>query len=218
VQILEEDIIPFVPHGVMQVIQEYGPDGDNEALTREVLEEGVRRTMETLGKLWEVFGVSASPEAEAYLREDHYLRIYGDGRGVWVQEKGRDIKLLLYDLKPFERAPLIFHAYPGLVVIDDPWLMGAKGRAYFRADSTEDPEALEFSLERAQYLRPFLPAIGLEDLEDAFRVLRGLREGERRMEGPYVLVRGNDFWIFRRRPCPQKPNHTRTPRRIKGGV
>ncbi len=199
VQILEEDIIPFVPHGVMQVIQEYGLDGTEE-LTREVLEEGVRRTMETLGKLWEVFGVSAPPEAEAYLREDHYLRIYGDGRGVWVQGKGRDIKLPLSDLEPFEGAPLILHAYPGLVVMDDPWFMGAKGRAYFRADSTEDPEALEVSLERAQYLRPFLPAMGLEDLEKAFRALRELREGERRMEGPYVLVRGDDFWTFRRGP------------------
>ncbi len=69
-----------------------------------------------------------------------------------------------------------------------------------RADSTEDPEALEVSLQRAQYLRPFLPAMGLEDLENAFRVLRGLREGERRMEGPYVLVRGDDFRIFRRGP------------------
>jgi hypothetical protein len=200
VEILEEDTLPFVPHGVVKVIREYGLDGDTEALTREVLEEGVKRTMETLGKLWEVFGVSAPPEAEAYLREDHYLRIYGDGRGVWVQGKGRDIKLSLYDLEPFERAPLIFHAYPGLVVMDDPWFMGAKGRAYFRADSAKDPEALEVSLERAQYLRPFLPAIGLGDLEDAFRVLGKLREGERCVEGAYVLVRGDDFWIFRRGP------------------
>jgi len=200
VQFLEEDILPFVPHGVVKVIREYGLDGDTEALTREVLEEGVKRTMETLGKLWEVFGVSAPAEAEAYLREDHYLRIYGDRRGVWVQGKGRGIKLSLYDLEPFERAPLIFHAYPGLVVMEDPWFMGAKGRAYFRADSTEDPEALEVSLERAQYLRSFLPAIGLEDLENAFRALRELREGEKRMEGPYVLVRGDDFWIFRRGP------------------
>jgi hypothetical protein len=48
--------------------------------------------------------------------------------------------------------------------------------------------------------KPFLPAIGLGDLEDAFRVLGELREGERRMEGAYVLVRGDDFWIFRRGP------------------
>jgi hypothetical protein len=200
VQILEEDIIPFVPHGVAKVIQAYGLEGDTGRLTQEILEGGIRRTMKTLERLWEVLGVSAPPEAEAYLREDHYLRIYGDGRGVWVQGKGRDIKLLLSDLEPFERGPLIFHAYPGLVVMDDPWFMGAKGRAYFRADSAKDPEALEVSLEKAQYLRSFLPAIGLGDLEDAFRVLGKLREGERRVEGPYVLVRGDDFWIFRRGP------------------
>jgi hypothetical protein len=200
VQILEEDILPFVPHGVIKVIQEYGLDGDTETLTREVLEEGVKRTIRTLGKLWEVFGVSAPPEAEAYLKEDHYLRIYGDGRRVWVQGKDRDIKLPLSDLKPLERAPLIFHAYPGLVVMEDPWFMGAKGRAYFRADTNEDPEALEVSLERAQYLRPFLLDTGLGDLEDAFRVLGGLRESERRMEGAYVLVSGDDFCIFRRGP------------------
>jgi hypothetical protein len=200
VQRLEEDIIPFVPHGVVQVVQEYGLDGDTEVLTKELLEEGVRRTAKTLEKLWEIFGVSAPPEAEVYLKEDHYLRIYGDERGVWAQGKGRGIKLPVSDLKPFERAPLIFHAYPGLVVIEDAWLIGARGRAYFRVDSTEDPEALEISLERAQYLRPFLPAIGLGDLENALRVLGELREGERRMEGPYVLVRGDDFWIFRRGP------------------
>jgi hypothetical protein len=200
VQILEEDIIPFVPHGLVKVIQERTLEGDTEALTREVLEEGVKRTTKTLEKLWEVFGVSAPPEAGAYLREDNYLRIYGDGRGVWVQGKSRDIKLPVSDLKPFERVPLIFYAYPGLVVIEDPWLMGARGRAYFRADSTEDPEALEVSLERARYLRSFLPAIGLGDLENALRVLGRLREGERRMEGPYILVRGDDFWIFRRGP------------------
>jgi len=200
VQILEEDILPFVPHGVVKVIQEHGLDGDTERLTQEILEEGVRRTMKTLRKLWETFGVSAPPEAEVYLKEDHYLRIYGDERRVWVQGKGRDIKLPVSDLKPFERAPLIFHAYPGLVVMEDSWFMGAKGRAYFWADSAEDPEAVETSLERAQYLRPFLPAIGLGDLENAFRVLGELREGERRMEGPYVLVRGDGFWIFRRGP------------------
>ncbi len=46
VRILEEDLLPFTPSEVAVAAQELGIEGDIGAISRQVLEEGVRRSME----------------------------------------------------------------------------------------------------------------------------------------------------------------------------
>jgi hypothetical protein len=104
--------LPFTPKEVAIAAQELGIEGDIEAISREVLEEGVRRSMEAVRGLREAFGELPYPEAvmEERLREGGWLEaalsreglsMYGlEGRGD--SRRGADHKKNDLSLAGFE--------------------------------------------------------------------------------------------------------------------
>jgi hypothetical protein len=74
-------------------------------------------------------------------------------------------------------------------------LSAREGRALFRDRGLENVRG---ALGVAKAFRPLFRAWGLGDLEEALGALAGLKDGEARTEGPYVLVREGDLFALRR--------------------
>jgi hypothetical protein len=74
-------------------------------------------------------------------------------------------------------------------------LSAREGRVFFRDRGLENVRG---ALKVAWSFRPLFAAWGLQDLEEALEALAGLRDGEVRREGRYVLVREGDLFALRR--------------------
>jgi hypothetical protein len=212
-RILENDLRPFVEEEVYGLLKAgkvpVEPD-TSRALARKALDEGMKRTRSVLKELWEILDTPPPPKAAKWLRKGGVLEVYGPsskGKTVeaWVNIRGKEIHEVEWRSFFCERLRGVnLYARAGLVVLSfhtDSYITGdlyiTKERAFgiFRRS-----EALEEVLERAQRLSPLLERLGVPDLERALRVLKGLEEGENRVEGPYVLLREGGRWIVRRGP------------------
>ncbi len=207
---LKEEAVPFSAAGVQEATDALGIEGDLKALTQRVMVEGARETVEALGRFFQVLG-SPCPDIylsrmEKYLREDGEVRavsrVSGGMPGIDVRVMDvyrRTIDLLCFPLpdpKPFARLDL--HAGPGLIALYDRHDFGVMGdRVFFKARSRG---RLTEVLETARALEPFFSAVGLDSLPKALGALKGLGRGKSRMEGPYVLAMGEDFWVMRKGP------------------
>lgn len=72
---------------------------------------------------------------------------------------------------------------------------GWSGEAFF---ITHKEVALEEALKTVISLRPVLLAMDLSDLEDGLAALRGMKNGERRIEEGYTLIRDGEVWFLKR--------------------
>jgi len=206
VQFLEDNLLSFTPKHVVVAVQELEIKGDIEALSREVLEEGVRRSMKAIEGLKETFGELPYPES---LLEEH-LRGGGGvavgfskkepsmkglaGRVDLIQDAGLKEANLFLSHNDQLSGNLYFTAWPGVpkAYLDN--LHAARGRAFFRERECD----LERALKNVRALRPLFASLELSDLEGAVEALVNLKDGEARMEGDYVLARGGEVYALRK--------------------
>ena len=193
-------------------VREVAPGEDPEGVAKKVLavvQERVRRTasgvLESLG--------SDDPRAgrvlERALLSGRHVEIWCSllppeppsglpKRVAVVQVQGRKDPLVLPPPKEdFLRAVLAGNK-AGEVAAHFGVLSGLsarEGRALFRDRGLENVRG---ALRAARSFRPLLAAWGLQDLEGALEALAGLRDGEVRQEGPYVLAREWDLFALRR--------------------
>jgi hypothetical protein len=170
------------------------------AFTRKVLDEARRWTEGVLDGFWEALGVASPPaEVAEALKERGRVKLWCPwGRkgplgtvSAFVQVSSGD-RYLRKELDlplPGPACPKTFvlHAHAGRVEVDiPPRFFARKERALFR---TRDPRRINKTLGEVAPLRPLLEAMGLPGLEEALEALAGLKNGEIRQKGPYLLVR-----------------------------
>jgi hypothetical protein len=208
IELLEGERYSFTPEGVKVLMGRYDLElrEDFDTLAQAVAEEGLRRTVAPLSKLWDVLGTPPLPQVEKGLEEGKAVRVWcvkpatkgqervevsvAGGLGSGASER---FHFPLPDSLPEN---LDVDAGTGWVTLYTPsGLLATNGRAFFKARDRSD---LERALETAKVLRPVLSAMDLPDLGDALGELEGLKHGEVRMEGPYVLVRTGSYWALRR--------------------
>jgi hypothetical protein len=168
--------------------------------------DGIMTAKEKLEALWEAFDVSSPPpEVEEALE-----------RGWWVSLRHfrgeRELRVVANNsLPPWEK--LQFHLFSDRLDLRRfpsavfqlrkgefeaeifPEVFLGKGVAYFR---TFSEESLKEALKNVTHFRPFLRKAGLSDLVLALKSLLGLKEGEARREGGYVLARGETLRVLGR--------------------
>jgi len=158
---------------------------DEEGLVEEDrVEEGIRKDLEE-----EVADKKNPPEGEPTEEMALEVRFVRELDGLIV-ESGYT---LLSASGPFKT--LVAKIKPGLVEIGiGSSLHAVNNRVFFEGKSLEDVEG---ALKGVEALRPYFSRVDLADLDKAFLALRGLEEGEARLEGSYLLAR-NERWFLRR--------------------
>jgi hypothetical protein len=198
-----------LPREAQRVGQKLASEGiELDILTEQVLQEAWRRMEGPLGALWEALGVPPSPQAEEALRKGYWLRV--SSRGSSWQQPGRvQVEVTgggetSYHEVPGRRHPeFSLEAWAGRIEVKTPFgLLLRRKRAFLYAP---DPKRVKEALRWARTLHPFLSALGLEDLERALLALTKLRDGDIRMEGPYLLARRGNLRVLRRGLLLQNP-------------
>jgi len=201
-QKLEENTYRFTPAGVKTAIRDLGlkVEGDLEELVDKVLEQGWRETKQALEGLWKALGVSYPPEVQEVLRRGGWIQLWRshflDERSVLLQLEGRGAVSHSLPSRSSPLTPFSLKAWGGRVEVHvPPALFARRGRAYLR---TSKRKQVELALQGVERLRPLFEALGLADLEEAIEALLGLKDGEARQEGPYILLRRGNFHLLRR--------------------
>jgi len=213
IEVLEARARPFFPEDIEGAIErcDLGVEESLEGLTREVMAEGVRRSVGALRKFSDVFQVPLPLlEVEKALRERgvvllettsgvknpglkvEFRRAYGKTIGEVVNT----LHLPLSDLELPSSMELC--VWPGLSYLRlGHSLKAVRGRAFFIGRSEEETEK---TAQDIKALAPFLPAMDLGGLAEAFDALMELENNEAKVEGPHILARGVDSWALRRGP------------------
>ncbi len=201
-QELEEGTYRFTPVGVKTAIRDLGlkVEGDLERLVDKVLERGLAETKVALEAFWKALGVSYPPKVQEVLRKGGWIQVWRshflDERSVLLQLEGRGALSHSLPSRSPPLMPFSLKAWGGRVEVHvPPALFARRERAYLR---TSKRKQVELSLEGVKRLRPLFEALGLADLEEAIETLLGLKDGEARQEGPYVLLRQGDLHLLRR--------------------
>ncbi len=210
IESLEEDLLPFTPDEVRRVFWERGLRGDPETISGEVLEEGVRRTMEAVRSLKETFGELPYPEGvlEEHLRRGGWFTVslytsepnmrglligsveLGD-ENPWPRENS---PFFVKDIEGRFPPAFFLSARPGLPEVFLPNLVATRERVFFR----DRKRKLEDTLKHLRTLRPLFASLRLSDLEEVMEALAGLESGEARMEGDYVLAKSGEVYALRK--------------------
>jgi hypothetical protein len=214
IEVLEDNLLPFTPNEVAIAAQELGIGGNIKVLSREVLEEGVRRAMEAVRGLRETFGELPYPEStlEEHLRAGggvavefsesglpSYRLVWGGGQRRGIGYKKGYLLLMGGEFSVPTRegefcGNFYFNAWPGVPRVHLGKLHATRGRVFFR----EGEGGLEKALKNVRALGPLFASLGLSDLEGAMEALAKLKDGEAWTEGPYVLARDGDAYALRR--------------------
>jgi hypothetical protein len=158
---------------------------DEEDLKRKNhVEEGTRGDLER-GVLNKV----SPPEGELVEKLVAEVRFVRNLGGFTATDYSR----LFFASGPF--STLTVKTEPGLVQISiNSDLHAVNNRVLFEGEALGD---VEKALKGVSALRPYFSRVGLADLEKVFLDLGNLEEGEARVEGPYLLARG-ERWFLRR--------------------
>lgn len=206
--LLERERYPFTPVGVRALMESYdlklGEDFD--ALAQIVVEEGFKRMVAPLNKLWDALGIPSLPEVEKNLKDGKTVRVWCIRPATRGQECTEVSIVGGLGPGPSERFRFPFPdslpenvdvtAGTGWVTLhSSSGLLATNGRAFFKTNNQSD---LEKALETAKILSPVFSAMDLPDIGDALGELEKLKHGEARMEGPYVLARMGSYWVLRR--------------------
>jgi hypothetical protein len=208
-QFLEDNVRPFTPKEIYKAIQRKGVhvEGDLKAFILEVQERGLAKTMEVIEALRDFLDIPPSrgvlDGVEKWLRDGALLEV----RGPQPEVGWSDLEVAIRmdydgytDTIRRERFSgprhhlfswVLFGAKAGLETLHVSPVYGARGKVALEASS---PDYLETVLERLRGLRPLLSAMELSDLEGAIERLSELEKGESRIEGPYLLVQGKNYW------------------------
>ncbi len=206
IRFLEDNLLAFTPEQVVAAAQELGIEGDIRAVSHEVLEEGVKRSMEALRGLQEAFGELPYPESvlEEHLRREGAIAVELPPKGLFEKDVTGRVDLIqdiaLKKSRPFLARNdgfsynLSFVAWPGLPEVHLRNLHATRERVFFKDYRFN----LKEGLDNVRALRPLFASLKLPDLEGALEVLTGLEGDEARMEGDYVLAKSGDVYALRR--------------------
>ncbi len=201
-QKLEEGTYRFTPVGVKTAIRDLSlkAEGDLEELVEKVLKRGLAETKAALEGLWKALGVSYPPEVQEVLRRGDWVQVWRphflDERSVLVLLEGRGALSHSLPSRSPPLMPFSLKAWGGRVEVHvPPALFARRERAYLR---TSKRKQVELALKGAKRLRPLFEALGLADLEGAIETLLGLKDGEARQEGPYILLQQGNLHLLRR--------------------
>ena len=201
-QALHEDPRRYIPTSerVRRIAKEVAPEEDPKALAREVLREARRRVRGVVQGLWDSLGIGLPPlpEVEKLLWRGDWaeVRPTQSPPGYTVLDMGKKGTLLLpfslgiatsVDLEGSKAGDVVLSAGTGYT------FFAQEGRAFLRAYALDEVEEVS-GVVRA--FSPLLRVFALEGLEGALQELKGLKEDEVRVEGPYVLARGESFWTL----------------------
>jgi len=214
-EVLKDDPGPHRPilRRVARAVREVAPEGeDPEGVAKKVLAVAQERVRKAVSGLLESLG-SADSRARSVLERalltGRHVEVWCSlsppepalglaKRAAVVQVQGRkDLLVLPPPKEDFLRAVLAGNK-AGEVAAHFGVLSGLsvrEGGALFRDRGLENVRG---ALRAARSFRPLFAAWGLGDLEEALEALAGLKDGEVRQEGPYVLVREGDLFALRR--------------------
>jgi hypothetical protein len=163
-------------------------------------EKALGRAMRVLEGLWKALEIPGAPPLEA--AEGLVCKRKGQ---VWVWPsygRGEAVIELGFPARPL-RFPTPIPSFPqvrltgdakGNVEVEVEDIFAREGRAF----TTFDIWRVEKKVEVARTFRPLFEALGLGDLKNALEALAGLRDGEARMEGEYLLAREWRTFILKR--------------------
>jgi len=228
VRFLEEEGLPFTWEAVIRAVEELGLGAEEppdtfarDGIAHEVINEGIRRSVEVAGKFLDLLEVPSSTEAslsgvEMQLRWGRKVELwcFSRKRGSYLEMGVEDLKLgetIAKKTLPLPDSKLLrtigeigLVVEPGRATLWNPAyapdLAVTRGRALFgvRTYEPKDLEELKKASKKAKALAPLLSLMEVEDLREAIEALGELKEGEIRVEGPYVLARGERFLALRR--------------------
>ncbi len=201
-QALHEDERRYVPTSerVRWIAEKVAPEEDPRALAREVLKEARGRVRGVVRGLWQTLGLHhlpPLPEVEKLLWRGNWAEVWRTENppGYTALEMGRRTLLLPFPLDIATRV-VLEGSKAGDVVLsagDRYTFFAQEGRAFLRAYALDEVEEVS-GVVRAFF--PLLRAFGLGGLEGALEELKGLKEGELRVEGSRVLARREGFWTL----------------------
>jgi hypothetical protein len=201
-QALHEDLKSYIPTSerVMAIAQKVAPGEDPKALAREALKEARGRVRRVVRGLWDSLGIHLPPlpEVEKVLWRGSSVEISRTKKppGYTVLDMGKKGTLLLpFSLNIASRVYLEGSKAGDVVLSAWGWytFFAQAERAFLSADTLNKVEEVSGVV---RVFSPLLRAFGLEGLEGALEELKGLKEDEVRVEGPYVLARGESFWTL----------------------
>jgi hypothetical protein len=209
IELLEEELLPFTPDNVRAVTEgrRLGA-GDLEVLAQKVVAEGTRRSLEVLERFFEALEVRPSLlPIEKHLLSGGKVYVWGSDPLKWGQEgkvelrneKDLVVEEFSFSLPKEKRLDGVrLQAWAGLTILGvSTYFLAAKGRAYFKTIGLNEV-AVEEVLKAGTTLRPFLPAMGVEDLDRGFYALESLGKRKSGVEGEYVLAKTARAWLLRR--------------------
>jgi hypothetical protein len=206
IRTLEGNLLAFTPDKVREAAESLGIEGDIGALSREVLEEGVRRSMEAVRGLRDTFGELPYPEGvlEEHLRAGGAVAVELPPKGLFEKGVMGRVDLIrgvgLKESSPFLARNdefsynLHFVAWPGVPKVQLRNLLATRERVFFK----DYRHRLKDALDNVRALRPLFASLGLSDLEGTLKVLTKLEFDEARADGDYVLARGGETYALRK--------------------
>jgi len=209
IDFLGEELLPFTPDNVRAVAEgrRLGAGG-LEALTQEVVSEGTRRSLEVLEKFSETLEVRLPLlPIEEHLLSGGKVYVWGsdplkrgqEGKVELRNEKDLVVEEFSFRFPKEKRLDGVrLQVWAGLTILGvSTYFMAAKGRAYFETTGLKEA-AVEEVLKVGATLSPFLPAMGVEDLDRGFEALERLEKRKSQVEGQYVLAKTGRAWLLRR--------------------
>jgi hypothetical protein len=201
-QALHEDPRLYIPTSerARAIAQEVAPEEDPKALAREVLKEARRRVRGVVQGLWDSLGIRLPPlpEVEKLLWRGGSAKLWctKDPPGYTVLDMGKKGTLLLpFSLDIVPTVTLEGSKAGDVVLSAWGWytFFAQAERAFLNADTLNKVEEVSGVV---RVFSPLLRVFGLEGLEGALEELKGLKEDEVQVEGPYVLARRGGLWTL----------------------
>jgi hypothetical protein len=171
-----------------------------EPLWQKVVAESKRWQREALQKLWDILGISMPPWVYRRLESPNWEVFWT----TYFQKKPPQVRVgflfrddpLVFPLpQPHPSGGFAISAWPGGMEVKLRQLYARKGQAYLATNVFTDTRAILAGL---RSFAPLFTFLGLADLEGALLALEGLKDGEVRQEGAYLLAReGGTRVLFR---------------------
>jgi hypothetical protein len=162
-----------------------------------VMAEGKRWQKLALQKLWGILGIPVPSWAYERLESENWQAVWTTYR----EKKTPQVRIsfprdrLVFPSRPHPSRGFAITAWPGGMEVGLKGLYARKGRAYLAANALTDTGA---TLAGVRSLAPLFAFLGLADLEEALLALEGLKDGEVRRKGAYLLAReGRAKLLFR---------------------
>ncbi len=189
-------------NAVYKAFKELGMEAEPAAMEpfyKKVMAEGKRWQKAALQRLWDALGISIPPWVHERLEGENWDVVWA----AYRQKKTPQIRVgfpfgdpLVFPLPhPHPSGGFAISVWPGGMEVELKGLYARKERAYLMSHAPLDIGAI---LAGVRFFASLFAFLGLADLKRALIALDGLRDGEVRREGAYLLVReGGTRLLFR---------------------